>query len=113
LLIAKADATVVPVFFDGHNSRLFQIASHLHYTLRMALLVNEFKVRVGDAVRVVIGRPLARAALAAHAADARSMMEYLRSETYRLSPRPLADLGYGFEFEDPPSRSTPARRDRG
>jgi putative hemolysin len=34
-MIAKSDATVVPVFFEGPHSRLFQVASHLHYTLRM------------------------------------------------------------------------------
>ena len=99
-LIAKSGATVVPVFFEGHNSRLFQLASHLHTTLRMALLVNEFKVRVGEPVRVVIGRPLDPGRLAAHAGDARGMMDYLRAETYRLSPTPIPDLGYGFEFED-------------
>jgi putative hemolysin len=40
------------------------------------------------------------ATLAGHACDARGMMDYLRAETYRLSPRPIADLSYGFEFED-------------
>lgn len=99
-LIAKSGATVVPVFFEGHNSRLFQLASHLHYTLRMALLVNEFRIRVGEPVKVVIGAPLDAAKLAGHACDARGMMDYLRAETYRLSPRPIADLSYGFEFED-------------
>ncbi len=99
-LIAKSGATVVPVFFEGHNSRLFQLASHLHYTLRMALLVNEFKTRVGEPVRVVVGRPLDPAALAAHARDARALMDLLRTETYRLSPTPIRDLSYGFEFED-------------
>lgn len=99
-LIAKSNATVVPVFFEGHNSRLFQLASHLHYTLRMALLVNEFKTRVGEPVRVVVGRPLDPAMLAARAGDARALMDFLRSETYRLSPTPIRDLSYGFEFED-------------
>jgi len=99
-LIAKSGATVVPVFFEGHNSRLFQLASHLHYTLRMALLVNEFKTRIGEPVRVVVGRPLDPAALAAHASDARALMDLLRTETYRLSPTPIRDLSYGFEFED-------------
>jgi putative hemolysin len=99
-LIAKSGATVVPVYFEGHNSRLFQIASHLHQTLRLALLVNEFKTRVGAPVRVVVGRPLDPAALRARASDARALMDYLRSETYRLSPTPIDDLGYGFEFED-------------
>jgi putative hemolysin len=99
-LIAKSGATVVPVFFEGQNRRLFQIASHLHQTLRLALLVNEFKTRVGAPVRVVVGRPLDPAALAAHAGDARALMDFLRAETYRLSPRPIDDLSYGFEFED-------------
>ena len=27
-------------------------------------------------------------------------MDFLRAETYRLSPCPIDDLGYGFEFED-------------
>lgn len=99
-LIAKSGATVVPVFFEGHNSRLFQLASHMHQTLRLALLVNEFKIRVGAPVRVVIGKPLDPAVIAALAGDARAMMDYLRAETYRLSPVPISDLSYGFEFED-------------
>jgi putative hemolysin len=99
-LIAKSGAAVVPIYFEGHNSRLFQIASHLHQTLRLALLVNEFKTRVGEPVRVVIGRPLDPMALAGYAKDARAMMDFLRAETYRLSPTPIRDLGYGFEFED-------------
>ena len=90
---------MVPLFFDGHASRLFQVASHLHYTLRMALLVNEFRIRVGGPVRVAIGRPIDRYEIAARAGDAHGLMDYLRAETYRLSPVPLADLGYGFDFE--------------
>ena len=98
-LIARSDATVVPVFFDGHSSRLFQMASHLHYTLRMALLVNEFRIRVGEPVRVAIGRPLDRNEIVSRVGDAHSLMDYLRTETYRLAPEPIADLGYGFDFE--------------
>lgn len=99
-LIAKSGATVVPVFFEGHNSRLFQLASHLHQTLRVALLVSEFKTRVGEPVRVVIGEPLDPAEIALRSRDARAMMEFLRRETYRLSPKPITDLSNGFEFED-------------
>ncbi|SIS59260.1 Acyltransferase [Roseivivax lentus] len=49
-MITRADATVLPVFFDGHTSRLFQLASHLHATLRMGLLVKEFRTRVDTPV---------------------------------------------------------------
>jgi len=99
-LIAKSGAAVVPVWFEGHNSRLFQVASHVHQTLRVALLVNEFRSRVGAPVRVAIGPAIDPARLAAHAGDARVLMDFLRAETYRLSPRPIGDLGYGFEFEE-------------
>lgn len=101
-LILKSRAQVVPVFFDGHNSRSFQLASHVHSTLRLALLIKEFKLRVGGAVPVVIGEPLPPETLALYAGDPAAMMDYLRAETYRLSPDPIADLGYGFEFEEKP-----------
>ena len=99
-MIAKSQATVVPVFFEGANSRLFQLASHLHATLRMALLIKEFKRRVDEPVRVVIGEPIPRSEIDARRSDTRAMMDFLRQETYALSPSPLKSLGYGFEFED-------------
>ncbi|MEM6277525.1 MAG: lysophospholipid acyltransferase family protein [Pseudomonadota bacterium] len=98
-MVAKSGATVVPIFFDGHNSRLFQIASHLHYTLRMALLIKEFKSRTDEPVRLVVGEPLPQAELQARATDAKGMMEYLRAATYALSPEPVDLAARGFEFE--------------
>lgn len=99
-MIAKSNATIVPVFFEGHNSRLFQIASHVHATLRMALLIKEFKSKVGAPVPVVIGEPIPRAELEPLVRDPKAMMDFLREATYRLSPRPLPDYGYGYEFEE-------------
>jgi len=99
-MVARSQATVVPVFFEGHNSRLFQIASHLHATLRMGLLIKEFRSRVGEPVRVVVGKPVPREQLAMHAGDPKAMMDYLRKVTYELSPRPLEASGLGYEFED-------------
>ena len=98
-MIAKSAATVVPVYFDGHNSRLFQLASHLHYTLRMSLLLKEFKARVDSPVRVVIGDPIPRADLAAYAGDTKSLMAFLRQRTYELSPDPVAASEIGFEYD--------------
>lgn len=99
-MVAKSNATVVPIFFEGHNSRLFQFASHLHSTLRLALLIKEFRKRVDEPVRVVIGEPIAQERLAEKENDSRAMMDFLRAQTYALSPRPLKSLDYGFEFED-------------
>ncbi|MFD1342342.1 lysophospholipid acyltransferase family protein [Litorisediminicola beolgyonensis] len=99
-MIARSGATVVPVYFEGHNSRLFQMASHLHVTLRMGLLIREFGRRVDKPVRLVIGQPLRAETLAPFAGDARGLMDFLRKATYELSPEPFPCDEIGFEFED-------------
>lgn len=99
-MITKSEATVVPMFFAGHTSRLFQLASHLHATLRMGLLIREFRARVGTPVEVVIGDPIPRSEIAPMAGDTRALMDFLRRRTYALSPEPLKSFEYGFEFED-------------
>ena len=99
-LAAKSNATVVPIYFDGHTSRLFQMASHLHYTLRMGLLIKEFKKRIDTPVRIVIGEPIDRSEIDARAKDSKALMDFLRQSTYALSPTPLANYDYGFEFEE-------------
>lgn len=99
-MIAKSNAVVVPVFFDGTTSRLFQIASHVHVTLRMGLLIKEFKKRVDRPVRISIGAPIDRDILDPLSRDTKAMMDFLRKATYELSPTPLKSLEYGFEFEE-------------
>ena len=98
-MIAKSRARVVPIYFDGHTSRTFQIASHLHQTLRLGLLIKEFRKRVDTPVRVAIGAPLGRDILDPLAGDAKAMMDFLRKATYELSPEPLVPTELGFEFE--------------
>ena len=98
-MIAATGATVVPVFFDGANSRLFQLASHLHASLRLGLLIREFRTRVDRPVRVVIGRPVDPAALEALRHDPKACMDFLRQRTYALSPRPIDANRLGHEFE--------------
>ena len=98
-MIAKSDATVVPVFFEGHNSRIFQLASHAHSTLRLALLIKEFKGRIDEPVRIVVGEPIASATLAPLKSDPNAMMDFLRRATYQLSPTPLRSYDCGYEFE--------------
>ena len=98
-MIAKSGATVVPVYFEGANSRLFQVASHLHANLRVGLLIKEFKRRTDEPVKVAIGMPLKAAEIDARRQDPKAMMDFLRASTYALSQRPMAVNGLGFEFE--------------
>lgn len=98
-MVSKSGATVLPIYFDGHTSRLFQIASHTHVTLRMGLLIKEFGRRVDTPVRLSIGEPIGAEQLAPFSKDSKAMMDFLRKATYELSPNPtkIYDLGYEFE----------------
>lgn len=50
--------TTLPVHFSGQNSRLFQIASHLSYPLRVALIFHETRRRMGMSLRLTVGAPI-------------------------------------------------------
>lgn len=99
-MIAKSNATVLPIYFDGHTSRMFQIASHLHATLRLGLLIKEFHSRVDAPVRLSIGKPLSRDELDPLVGDTKGMMDFLRKATYELAPEPLNSFDAGYDFED-------------
>jgi putative hemolysin len=92
------EAAVVPLCFEGQNSRLFQLASHAHYTLRMALLINEFDRRVGGDVHVRIGAPIPRAEIDRFKGDPKGLMDHLRVVTYQLSRTPMSDYAYGLDL---------------
>lgn len=98
-LIRASGATVVPIWFEGANSRLFQLASHISPTLRLALLMREFRRRVDRPVRLAIGAPISPETIARHAGDGREVMDFLRRSTYALSPEPLDPALLGYEFE--------------
>ncbi|PSK87829.1 hypothetical protein CLV79_102318 [Limimaricola soesokkakensis] len=74
------------------------MASHLHYTLRMGLMLREFGARTDTPVRVAIGDPVPRAALASRRDDPKALMDFLRKATYELSPTPRS-MVMGHEFE--------------
>ena len=98
-LIAKSKAQVVPIYFEGSNSRLFQIASHLHYNLRMALLIKEFRRRTNDKVSVVVGEAFADNKIDEYKKSAEELMNFLRTETYKLSPEKTKGFDKGFDFD--------------
>ena len=42
-LIQAAKASVIPIYFEGQNGRLFHLASKVSMTLRISLLIREFR----------------------------------------------------------------------
>ncbi|RBP04565.1 putative hemolysin [Roseiarcus fermentans] len=83
-LIQRSKAPVVPIWFSGQNSRLFQIASHLSSTLRLSLIFHEVRARIGTALPVVIGAPIAFADLPP-IKDRQALADHLRERVYALA----------------------------
>ncbi len=96
-LIQRSRATVAPIWFGGQNSRLFQIASHVSLTLRLSLIFHEVKARIGAALPVAIGAPIAFEDLAP-IKDRQAMADLLMARTYalaRLAPARARKEGSG------------------
>ncbi len=94
-LVQKTGASVVPVFFGGQNSRLFQMASHVSVTVRLALLFKEVCNKMGRRLDVGIG-DLVPFAEMARWGDRQAVADELMRRTYALAatipdePRRLA-----------------------
>ncbi|MEO1029304.1 MAG: glycerol acyltransferase, partial [Pseudomonadota bacterium] len=87
-LISASAASVTPIFFEGQNSNLFQVASHISLSLRLSLVFREVKRRMGTTVPVHIGKTLTQDDLATAGKRAELMM-FLRRQTYGLAPEKL------------------------
>lgn len=84
-LITQSGANVVPVYFEGQNSRLFQLASHLSLELRLALIFREVNRKRGKRMPVHIGEVLTPEGLAS-AGKRAELMAFLREATYAMAP---------------------------
>jgi putative hemolysin len=74
---------VVPLYFYGQNSRLFQIASQISVSLRMGLFLYETINKMKRKFRVNIGEPIPYAELEANCVRT-EMLGYLRSKVEAL-----------------------------
>ncbi len=83
-LLRNSGATIVPIFFTGQNSRLFQLASHLSLTLRLSLVFRETARRIGTGLNVRIGKPVPFSEIA-HIEDRNALVMELRKRTYDLA----------------------------
>ena len=82
-LIRQNKPAVVPIFFEGQNSRLFQLASLISATLRLSLFFKELSDQIGSKISFKIGDPMAYEDLS-YTDDVTAMMEFLRQHTYAL-----------------------------
>ena len=75
------DTTVVPFYFEGKNSVLFQIARRISQTLGYSLMFREIKRRMGTILPVIMRKPISSDQLAQFD-DRGKMTDYLRRATY-------------------------------
>lgn len=85
-IIKKSRATVIPVYFSGQNSRLFQVASHLSGTLRLSLFFYETARRIGSEVEFAVGEPISPDEISRNA-DRDELSRTLRMRTFNLATR--------------------------
>ena len=89
-LIRKSGLPVVPVYFDGTNSKTFHVLGQVHPILRTLRLVREMTGAKGKHVKVRIGQPIPAKEIAEF--DVESLGKYLRSRCYALEAQCLPDF---------------------
>ncbi|GGC23732.1 glycerol acyltransferase [Parapedobacter defluvii] len=82
-LLIKADVPVIPVFFHGHNSLLFNILGLVHPKLRTARLPAELFNKNGHTVHMRIGMPIIPKKLLEYI-QPKAILDYVRARTYAL-----------------------------
>lgn len=88
-MIRRTQATVVPVYFEGGNSLLFQLSGLINGNIRTALLPREFITREDRTLKVRIGQPIPASRLIGQGDDAH-MVDFLRTLTYGLARKPAS-----------------------
>jgi putative hemolysin len=90
-LIQSAKASVLPVYFEGQNGPLFHFVSRFSLTLRLSLLVSEFRKFAGSTLNVRIGEVVPYTALKS-GGDRKAMTEELHALVHGLAdPDPEAE----------------------
>ena len=85
-IIRLMGATVLPVYFAGANSALFQLLGFLHPRMRTALLARELFNKRKQKIEIRIGAPISPAKLRTYQDDL-ALARYLRHRTYLLQSR--------------------------
>jgi len=83
-LIQKSGADVLPVFFPGSNSRIYQIANQISATLRQGLLIYEVVHAMNKPQKPLIGNIIKQDEISSWKSDPRGFMKWLREKTIEL-----------------------------
>ena len=81
-LIKRSALPVIPIYFEGENSKSFHILGKIHPRLRTARLIHEMFHKRGTVVKVRIGQPIQPSEIEGF--DVASLGKYLRNRCYAL-----------------------------
>ncbi|KGB80965.1 MAG: lysophospholipid acyltransferase family protein [Pseudomonadota bacterium] len=84
-MIQRSGARVVPIYFPGQNSRLYQIANRLSPTLRQGLLLYEVVHALNRPQAPVVGDVIERPDIESWSGNPRGFVTWLRSRTLSLA----------------------------
>ncbi|MCL2075363.1 MAG: lysophospholipid acyltransferase family protein [Betaproteobacteria bacterium] len=85
-MIRKAKATVLPIYFDGHNGLLFQMMGLIHPAFRTMMLPRMLEKRCNSTIYLHVGTPLSWNDLEKYETD-EELVNYLRLRAYALKGR--------------------------
>lgn len=91
-LIQAARASVIPIYFEGQNGRLFHLASKVSMTLRISLLIREFRRLSGTTISSRIGSLIAWEELSA-IADRKDILTRIYQAVFSMAPTRRRFLG--------------------
>lgn len=86
-MVLKSGATVLPIYFPGRNTRLYQIADKLSATIRQGLLLHEIARALNKTQSPIIGDPIATDDLEEWKSQPRGFMDWARKHTLALGGR--------------------------
>ncbi|WP_193177679.1 lysophospholipid acyltransferase family protein [Oricola nitratireducens] len=86
-LIQAAHASVIPVYFEGQNGRLFHLVSQFSLTLRTSLLIREFQRLYGKQIKAWIGNIMPWDELAG-IDDRKVLLDRIHEAVFSLDPNP-------------------------
>lgn len=79
-LARRAGVKTVAIYVAGRNSRLFQVASHISYALRVALIFHETRRQLGKRLPMRIAPPVDCGAM-----EKGDVVAWLRARTYAMA----------------------------
>ena len=86
-LIQKSGADVLPIFFPGSNSRIYQIANQISATLRQGLLIYEVVHAMNKPQNPMVGNLITQTEITSWKSDPRGFMRWLREQTLALGTK--------------------------